>query len=284
MQPDTSTALSGPRSRPSLEGKTVVIVDDDAIIRDYLALRCRHLGLRVETAEDGLRGVVKVGKERPDLLILDLTLPDVEGFKVVERLADRKFPSLPVIILTAQSDDTAKQRCQALNAYYVYKGPNTWADLEPLIFELVLKKPAEHKAETKQATTTPRVLLVDDNSVVLKALTRTLQKYQLDVIQASGGTQGFLLALRTKPDVIITDYNMEDGSGYYLLSRIKSTPSTLNIPVIIYTGTPLTKGQEFALQRDLRGRCQAAAFVTKSADPTNLIAEIRKHVTLPGQR
>ena len=128
---------SGPVNRPSLEGKTVVIADDDKIIRDYLALRCRHMGLRVETASDGLRAVIKVGKEKPDLLILDLNLPDVEGFRVVERLADPKFPPLPIIMLTGSSDDASKQRCQDLKVDHVYKGLDAWSDLEPLIYELL---------------------------------------------------------------------------------------------------------------------------------------------------
>ncbi|MGB3023122.1 MAG: response regulator [Methyloceanibacter sp.] len=280
--PATSTAVTGPQSRPSLEGKTVVIADDDKIILDYLALRCRHLGLRVETASDGLRAVLKVSKERPDLLILDLTLPDVEGFEVVERLADPKFPPVPVIILTGRSDDAAKQRCEDLSVYYVHKGSETWADIEPLIYEILISRPVEPKAEAQQPAVMPRVLVVDDNPVILSALTQRLQKYQVNVIQASGGTQGFLLALRNKPDLIITDYNMEEGSGHYLLSRIKSSPSTQHIPVIVYTGTPLSKGEEFAVQRDLLGRGQAVAFVTKANDQTDLMAEIRKHIPLPG--
>ena len=277
--PEISSALSGPESRPSLAGKTVVIVDDDKIILDYLTLRCRHLGLRVETASDGLRAVLKVGKERPDLLILDL--PDVQGFKVVERLADPKFPPVPVIMLTGSSDDASKQRCQDLNVYYVHKGLEAWNDLEPLIYELLVSGPAEPKVEAPQPAIMPRVLVVDDSPVVLSALTQRLQKYQLEVIQASGGTQGFLLALRNKPDLIITDYYMEEGSGHYLLSRVKRSPSTQHIPVIVYTGTPITKGQELAIQRDLRGRCNAAAFVTKAADTADLIAEMRKHLALP---
>jgi hypothetical protein len=65
-QPDSSTLSAAP-SRPSLEGKTIVIADDDPIIVEYLELRCRHLGLEAETASDGLHAVLKVGKLKPDL-------------------------------------------------------------------------------------------------------------------------------------------------------------------------------------------------------------------------
>ena len=278
-----STALSGPNHRPSLEGKTVVIADDDPIIVDYLELRCRHLGLKVETASDGLRAVLKVGKARPDLLILDLNLPDVEGFRVVERLSDPKFDPVPVIILTGRSDEESKKRCEDLNAYYVHKSTETWADIEPLIYEVLVGKAAEPSEPLPpEPAAAPLVLVVDDTPAVLAEMTQRLQKYGLNVIQASGGTQGFLLALRSKPDLILTEYEMEEGSGHYLLSRVKSSPSTQAIPVIVYTGKPLDKGEAFAIQRDLRGRGQAAAFLTKSATQADLIAEVRKLIPLPG--
>ena len=80
------------------------MADDDPIIRDYLSARCNQAGLKVEVAGDGLRALLKVSKEDPNLLILDLNLPDVEGFRVCERLKDPKFRPLPVIILTASCD------------------------------------------------------------------------------------------------------------------------------------------------------------------------------------
>lgn len=277
-----NTAMSAPQSRPNLEGKTVVIADDDVIVLDYLDLRCRHLGLRVETATDGLRAVLKVGKARPDLLILDLNLPDVEGFKVVERLADPKFDPVPVIILTGRSDDPTKRRCKDLNVYYVHKSTDTWSDLEPLIFELLLKDLIKPRAvEARQAVVAPRIMLVDDDPQRLGTLVQTLQKYQLDVISASSGVQGFLVALKTQPDLIVTSYDMEHGSGHYLLSRIKSTPSTQHIPVVVYAGKRLDPGHVHSIQRDLRGRGQAAAFIGKPIDPATLIAEVRRHVTIP---
>jgi CheY-like chemotaxis protein len=278
---DSNTALSGTQSRPSLAGKTVVIADDDVIVLDYLELRCRHLGLRVETATDGLRAVLKVGKARPDLLILDLNLPDVEGFRVVERLADPKFDPVPVIVLTGRSDDPTKRRCKDLNVYYVHKSEDTWSDLEPLIFEFLVKKPSNPKPEESEPAVTPRILLVDDDPQRLRTLVQTLQKYQLHVFQASSGVQGFLVALKNQPDLIITNYDMEQGSGHYLLSRIKSTPSTQHIPVVVYAGKRLDAGHVYAIQRDLRGRGQAAAFIGKPIDPATLVAEVRRHVTLP---
>ena len=151
-----SSTLSAAQSRPSLAGKTVVIADDDPIIVEYLELRCRHLGMSVETAYDGLKAVLKVGKAKPDLLVLDLNLPDVEGFRVMERLSDRKFAPVPVIVLTAREDDDAIQRCKDLHAYYVHKSEETWNDLEPLIFEIPATSARTQGPSLRRITRAPR--------------------------------------------------------------------------------------------------------------------------------
>ena len=83
--------------------------------------------------------------------------------------------------------------------------------------------------------------------------------------------------------MIFTDYHMREGDGHYLLARIKGTPSTQHIPVIVFSGRTLTKGERACLQRDLRGRGEAAAFLTKPINTGALLDELRKHVQLPAQ-
>ena len=272
-------------SRPTLSGKTVLIADDDPALLRVLQARCQALGLRVETASDGLRTLLKVTKDKPDLLILDLNLPDVDGFKVVERLTDPKFPPLPVIVLTGRSDEASIRRCEELGVIYVHK--DGWTELEKAIYKVFLERridePEDGEAKETSVNIAPRVLLVDDDPVVLKSLVSALQKYDLEVIQAPSGMQGFWLTLRTQPDLVVTDYNMDQGSGHYLLSRIKSTPSVQHIPVIVFTGQSLEKGEQHAMRRDLRGRGQAAAFLSKPINTAVLLAEIGRHVPLRGR-
>lgn len=283
MQP-AHPSLSPP-PRPALYGKTVLIADDDEALLRVLAARCRGIGLTVETATDGLRTLLKVAKDKPDLLILDLNLPDVDGFRVVERLTDPKFPPLPVVVLTGRADQAALQRCEELGVLHVQKGPDSWEALEATMTQVFLEKHERESTappEESIAERPPRILVVDDDPLVLKALSAMLQKYLVEVVQAPNGMQGFWLTLRTQPDLVITDYNMDQGSGHYLLSRIKSTPSVQHIPVIVFTGQPIGEGEEHAVRRDLRGRGQAAAFVTKR-NPTSILEEIRRHLPLSGK-
>ena len=257
----------------------MLIADDDPTLVRFLEAKCASLGLCVETASDGLRALLKVTKVKPDLLILDLNLPDVDGFKVVERLTDPKFPPLPVIVLTARSDEASIKHCEELGVLYFQK--EGWEQLEKAIYNVFLRhsndQADEKVSKQRSAKSAPRLLLVDDNLIVLKAITAALQKYCLEVIRATSGMQGFWLTLSQHPDVVVTDFNMEQGSGHYLLSRIKSTPSILHIPVVIFTGQSLEKGEQHALRRQLRGRGQAAAFISKP-DTSALLEEIGRHV------
>lgn len=150
--------------------------------------------MEVATAYAGLKAVLKVGKAKPDLRILDLNLSDVEGFRVMERLSelsDRKFAPVPVIVLTSREDDDAIQRCKDLHAYYVHKIEDTWNDLEPLIFEILRNKQSEPKSEpVAHHASSPRIFLVDDDPARLRSLTQGLQKYPVEIIHASSGHGG----------------------------------------------------------------------------------------------
>jgi len=257
------------------EGKTVLVADDDPVIREYLSAQCKKIGLRVETAADGLRAILTASKVEPDLLILDLHLPDVEGFRVCERLTDPKFEPLPVVILTADSGEETKRRCEELGATYVQKGGRLWDELKPVMQHILAA--ADEVVDKKVETARPKILLVDDDAVVLKELTSRLQKSGLDVVTASSGMQAFWLALKIKPDAVVTDYYMPGGDGHYLLSRIKSTPATMRIPVVVCSGKISNARDRAPVERQLRGRGEAADFLTKPVSVERLLDSLRRN-------
>ena len=263
-------------SEAAFRGRTVLVADDDTTIRDYLTARCRQVGLTVKTAADGLRTLLKVSKEDPDLLILDLNLPDVQGFRVCQRLTDPKFRPLPVIMLTASSDEETIRRCEEIGAIYLQKGPNLWEELLSIMRRIFDASTVREKAPCEEAKG-PKVLLVDDDPVVLKALESRLAKHGINVVVASSGMQAFWLALRERPDAVLTDFYMEGGDAHYLLGRIKSTPATKHIPVIVCSGKMNEAKDRLPVERDLRGRGQAAEFLTKPVSVETLLASLRRH-------
>ncbi len=87
----------------AMKGREILVVDDDASIRTALKLRLERDAFTVHTAADGDEALCQVDRLRPDLVILDLTLPRRDGLDVLAQLkAEPKTASIPVLILTAR--------------------------------------------------------------------------------------------------------------------------------------------------------------------------------------
>lgn len=81
----------------------ILLVDDEQLITDSLTYSLKREGFDVEAVADGLSAIKAVEEERPDLVVLDLMLPDISGFEVCRRL--RTFTTIPVIMLTARGEE-----------------------------------------------------------------------------------------------------------------------------------------------------------------------------------
>jgi DNA-binding response OmpR family regulator len=121
-----------------MNGKSILIADDDHNLVDALAVRCRTLGLAVRTAHDARTALNIIFDDRPDVACLDVNMPCGNGLCVCEMLAsDERFVSLPVIVLTGRTDLETVRRCHNLCAYYVPKCADLWSRIGPLLQELL---------------------------------------------------------------------------------------------------------------------------------------------------
>jgi two-component system KDP operon response regulator KdpE len=84
----------------------VVLIEDDRQIRRFLTMTLESEGMRVFEAETGRQGLIQVKGHDPDLVILDLGLPDIDGVKVIEQL--RTWAAMPILILSARSEEPQK--------------------------------------------------------------------------------------------------------------------------------------------------------------------------------
>jgi DNA-binding response OmpR family regulator len=82
---------------------TVLLIEDDPAVREGLGLGLRRHGHQVEPAVDGERGLRLLGTENPDIVVLDVMLPGIDGFEVCRRI--RAAGNVPIIMLTARDDD-----------------------------------------------------------------------------------------------------------------------------------------------------------------------------------
>jgi len=277
--------------------KTILIADDDRDVVELLARRCRALGLTVETAGDATTALRKIDQSPPDLAILDVKMPAGNGLSVREMMADNeRLSAIPVIILTGKSDEQTIRRCHNLSAYYVTKSADVWPRVEPLVRELLCLREVADPCQTAAATPSdqpqptlsavdavfsmmawdetyldaadesapereqidgPWVLCIDDDAELSHTLKLRLEKTGVHVVRAYAGMEGYRFACATPAQAIILDYEMPDGNGDYVLRRLKESPLTRDIPVIVLTGR-----KDKALERKMLN-LGAAEYLTK---------------------
>jgi len=102
--------------------KKILIVDDEVDLADLVKLRLEANGYQVVVAHDGQVGLEVAKKEKPDLIVLDLMLPKLDGYKICRILKfDQKFKKIPIILFSAKAQDEDKVRGEEVgaNAYIV---------------------------------------------------------------------------------------------------------------------------------------------------------------------
>lgn len=271
-----------------MKPKRIMIADDDAALSRALAIRCRELGVEVTVSPDGLHAYQAILQQPPDLLILDLNMPGASGLSMCEELAaDVRFAPIPIILLTGQSDEATIERCKKLGAHYAWKGLDAWLTLKGMIRELLPLDPPAARPKTPLTTggpindglphDAPRVLLIDDDAELRRALRVRLHAHGVRALEAFAGMQGYWMALKERPDAIITDYKMPDGYGNHVIRRLREHPLTQELPVFVLTGMSAGGRRDCALERTLMG-VGATKYFMKPPDFAEILAALREYV------
>ena len=109
--------MRAPRS-PSAEQAVVLVIDDDDLMRDLLKLHLANAGYKVLLAEDGVAGGYRVLNEKPDLIIVDVDMPHMSGYELVQALkADAGTCHIPVVFLTSREDVDERSTKLGAEAY-----------------------------------------------------------------------------------------------------------------------------------------------------------------------
>jgi CheY-like chemotaxis protein len=195
---------------------------------------------------------------------------------------DRK--SIDVIVVSGSAELETQERCEGLGATYAFKGPELWNTVRAAIkrifpgIDVDVREP--ETASTPKLRTRPLVLVIDDDPDVGEFLASRLRKCGADVALAPDGRQGYRLAVREKPTIIISDYFMPGANIDFLLWRLRSTPATENIPVFAMTGYELDAPTQRGLLNDPSGRRWVEQIFRKPLNIDELFLAMQKHCVL----
>jgi CheY-like chemotaxis protein len=258
----------------------ILVADDDPCARNAVAERCKRMGFEVETAANGLQTLIKAGEWRPDILIIDVHMPEVDGLSVLSYMRDAAKGVSDVIVVTGSRGQDIAAKCEALGVSCIRKGPHFWDEFESRLIALypqwdfaIRESGRSQKPALKLR---PKILLVDDDIGYKRLLFRKLEKLEADLLYAADGVRGFWLALREEPNVIVSDYRMPHGDAEHLLTRLRRAPETQHIPVIIQTGRRLNAVIRRKLQQEIGGQPGVMRILQKSADTSELIEALRR--------
>lgn len=172
--------------------KTILVVDDDANIRELIRQQLETEGYNVREAKDGVDAIHQIKTARPDLILLDVMMPQINGFDVAAVLKnDPQTADIPIIILSIIEN---KERGYHIGIDRYLTKP---IDPEQLLNEI--------GSLLSQGTSSKKVLVVDKNASTLKTLSDVLQTQGYSVIEASDPQECINKARSAKPDMIIID-------------------------------------------------------------------------------
>ena len=119
--------------------KKVILIDDEATSLQILSFSLVKKGFEVITAQDGAEGLFLINNHRPALIILDVHMPNVDGYKLVRDIqADEELKKIPVMIVTA--DEKLEERFKLIGIQYYFKKPYNMTEILQAIDELLKER------------------------------------------------------------------------------------------------------------------------------------------------
>ena len=230
--PLDATAASPPAlsAQPVRAEGTVLVIDDDAVVRDLLDRFLSKEGFRVLQASGGEQGLELARREQPDVITLDLMMAGMDGWSVLAAVsADPAVAGIPVVILSMLDDHTAGYALGA--SEYLTK---------PIDRERLLAALRRHRRERP-------VLVVDDDPMMRTLLRRLLEAEGHTVIDADGGHSALRRLVEQAPGMILLDLLMPGMDGFEFLATLRQDVRWHDIPVVIVTAKEMTADDRIRL-------------------------------------
>ncbi|MBN1485011.1 MAG: response regulator, partial [Chloroflexia bacterium] len=226
--------------------QSVLLIDDDPTARDLVSRYLGRQGFAVTTASDGPAGLQLARQLRPDAIILDVLLPDMDGWAVLRALqASPELASIPVIVATVVDDE---KRALALGAMdYLSK---------PLDHDRLLSALRQYQAPPQPGC----ILIVEDDTAIRKLLRHSLEVEGWEIIEAVHGREALHILEQLQADLIVLDLMMPEMDGFQFLQALRQRKAEAVPPVIVLTAKELSLDEEQELQGQVGRILQKGRF------------------------
>lgn len=243
----------------------VLVIDDDASVRELLTRTLEREGFEVYTARSGLEGLELARQMQPDVITLDVMMSGLDGWSVLEQIkADPLLSDIPVVMLTMVDD---KRRGYALGAADYLTKPIDRKRLTRLLMKF-------RQNRGKTGTLPPgNLLIVEDDAPTRELLSRTLDKSGWGVTLAENGRIALEALHELMPDLILLDLMMPEMDGFQFIAAIQQIPEWRAIPIIVLTAKDLTPDDRERLNGHVAEVLEKQAY---SLD--DLLADLRELV------
>ncbi|HTU68980.1 MAG TPA: response regulator, partial [Candidatus Baltobacteraceae bacterium] len=236
LQTSAGTVLDD-RSTIEADDRTLLVIEDDPTFARLVMSFARARGFRTIVAQTGEEALELANRYVPDAITLDIGLPDMDGWKVLEALRETSVTShIPVHVISG-----GEQQQRALEAGAV-------AHLQKPISEEALVDAFDRLLGYAESRC-KNVLVVEDDVVQLNAMVNLISTGEIQVTSVSTADAALTSARRQQFDCIVIDLGLPDMSGEELIDRLRSSPATATVPIIVYTGRELSREEEAGLRR-----------------------------------
>ena len=224
----TERGAPSARAEPRRPGAPVVVViEDDPRSLDLLAVYLEGAGVEVATARNGRQGLQLVRQVRPAAVVLDIRLPELDGWDLLALLkADEATAPIPVVVVSMLDE---RGKGFALGAAEYLVKPVGRDELRAALARVAALPDADKT-----------VVFIGTDPVALERVRSALEPEGWAILGAAGGEEGLQLTRARRPAVVLLDLLMPEEDGFGVLEALHDDPATAAVPIIALTGHTLT--------------------------------------------
>ena len=239
--PESQRPVAAVAAKPGGMQPLALVVEDDAKSSELLRLQLQRNGFRVVRAATAELALELATQERPDLIAVDIQLPDMDGWTLIERFKqDPRLAQVPVVVVSIVAD---KIRGLTLGASYVLQKPVGRDELASALTASGFPPAVDGERRS--------VLVVDDDPKAVNLLATYLKSTGYRILTACTWQDGIDLARSKLPDLIVLDLMMPEVNGFEVVEVLKRDPTTAAIPIVVVTAKQVTVADRARLGADV---------------------------------